>query len=123
MSETNKNETAAVIGQLDINEIKTLRDLLNTFQIIQDYLNDQVVKDICAVASNFFKLASAASGTDLILVLERALQDPNLDKALLKPPQPGMFSLMASLNNKDMKRGMGIIIELLKAMGRAAEEK
>ncbi len=123
MSETNTTDINTITEQLTPNEVKALRDLLNTFGIIQDYLNDQVVKDICGVASNFFKLASAASATDLIGVVERALQDPQLDKALIKPKGAGMFSLMASLSNSDVKRGMGLMIELLKAMGRAAKEK
>jgi uncharacterized protein YjgD (DUF1641 family) len=116
-------ETVVSGAQLDANEMKALRDLLNTFGIVQDYLNDQVVKDMCGVASNFFKLASAVSATDLIGVVERALQDPQLDKALLKPRQAGPLSLMASLGNTDVRHGMGLMIEVLKAMGRAARDK
>jgi uncharacterized protein YjgD (DUF1641 family) len=105
---------------LDQNEVQALRDLLNVFRIVQDYLNDQVIKDLCSIGSNVFKLVNGVSCTDLIGVFERALQDPQLDKVLLDPPEKGAFSLLWSLQDKDAQRGMGLFVELLKAVGRAA---
>ncbi len=119
MSEQTES-TAMLNEQLTTAEIKALKELLNTFTIARDYLNDQVVKDLCGVASNTFKLVNATSGTDLIPVFEKALQDPRLDKALLNPPQPGMFSLLGVLKDSDARRGLGIMIALLKAFGKAA---
>ena len=112
--------TAVMTEQLNDTEIKALKEMLNTFTIARDYLNDQVVKDLCGVASNTFKLVNAASGTDLIPIFEKALQDPQLDKALIDPPSPGMFSLLGVLSDPDAKRGLGIMIAVLKAFGRAA---
>jgi len=124
MVETNADESMRTeVGQLDRDVINSLRDLLNTFRILQDYLNDQVVQDLSVLTSPVFKLVNAMSATDLIDLLEQSLQDPNLDKALLNPPKVGALSLLRALGNKEAQRGMGIMIELLKAIGRASEKQ
>ena len=113
--------TIPTVG-LDESEVQALRDLLNFVGILQDYVNDQVLKDVSGIVSSVFKLVNAMSSTDLIGVLERAVQDPQLDKALLDPPQIGPLSLLGALRDEDVQRGIGILMELLKAFGQAARE-
>jgi len=63
---------------------------------------------------------NALSSTDLVDVLEKALQEPNLDKALINPPKVGLMGLLSALKNEEVQKGMGILIEFLKALGKAS---
>ena len=116
-----KGRPQSVAGQgLEEATINALADLLNTVGILQDYLNDQVVQDLSRISSPVFKLISAISATDLVDIIERALQDPGLDKALLNPPRVGLMGLLGTLGNEEVQRGIGIMIELLRAIGKAS---
>lgn len=100
---------------------ETLTDMLETIRFLQNYLNDQVVHDVSKILASIFKLINAISGTDLVDIIEKGLQDPNLDKALINPPEISLFGLLRALRDENTKRGMGIMIELLKAIGRASK--
>lgn len=116
-----KERPQSVAGQgLEEATVNALTDLLSTVGILQDYLNDQVVQDLSKIASPVFKLISAISATDLVDIIERALQDPGLDKALLNPPKMGLVGLLGALGNEEVQRGIGIMIELLRAIGKAS---
>jgi len=108
--------------KLEKHTLETLVDVLNTVEFLKNYVNDQVISDISKLLGPLFKLLNAIASTDLIDVLERALQEPNLDKAIMDPPRVGMWGLLSALRNKEVQRGMGILIELLKAIGKAAME-
>jgi uncharacterized protein YjgD (DUF1641 family) len=71
--------------------------------------------------SQILKLVNGLTGSDLADVLEASFMDPELDKALLSPPKVGLFGLMGAMGDEDMQRGLGVLIELIKAIGRAAE--
>ncbi len=111
------------INDLDESAVDTLTDVVNTLSFVRNYPNDQVIHDLSTILSGVFRLVNAASNTDLIEVLERALQDPELDKTLLNPPQAGVMKLMSAMQDDDVQRGLGIMIALLKAMGKAANER
>ena len=108
--------------KLEKHTFETLVDLLNTVEFLKNYVNDQVINDISKVLGPLFKLVNAISGTDLVDILERALQEPSLDEALMDPPRVGMLGLLSALRNKDVQRGLGILIELLKALGKSAAQ-
>jgi len=57
----------------------------------------------------------------LVDVLERALQEPSLDKAILNPPKVGLLGLLSALRDEETQRGLGILVELLKALGKASK--
>lgn len=117
-----KGELQSVAGQgLEGTALNTLTNFLNTLEILQNYLNDQVVQDLSSVASPVFKLVSAISATDLVDIMERGLQDPELDKALLDPPRAGLMGLLQAMGDEDVQRGMGIMVELLRAIGKASK--
>jgi len=116
-----KGALQGVAGQgLEGPALDTLKDLLDTVGILQNYLNDQVVQDLSKISSPVFKLISAISATDLVDIIERGLQDPGLDKALLDPPRVGPVGLLRALGGEEVQRGMGIMVELLRAIGRAS---
>jgi uncharacterized protein YjgD (DUF1641 family) len=95
-------------------------DIIRTGRIIQSYLNDETIHGAATVMTPLLKMLNGMAGTDLVDVLERSLQDPNLDRALLNPPKVGMYGLIKEMGNEDVQKGMGITIELLKALGRAS---
>lgn len=106
--------------ELDEPTYDTLVDLLGTVRFLRGYLNDQVIRDLSGILSAVLKLANAISNTDLVDVLERSLQDPNLDKALRNPPKVGLMGLLGALRDGEVQRGLGIVVELLRAIGRAS---
>ena len=107
---------------LEPQTIESLVELIDSIELLMTFFNDQAIQDISGVISPVLKLVNAISSTDLIDILERGLMDPQLDKALIDPKKVGIWGLMSALNDDDMKRGIGIIVELLKAIGRASVE-
>jgi uncharacterized protein YjgD (DUF1641 family) len=55
--------------------------------------------------------------------MERAVQDPELDKAILNPPKVGLTGVLKEMGDEDFQKGMGVMLTLVKAIGRAAEEE
>ena len=108
--------------ELDENTINNMVELVSTVKMLEGYMNDQVIKDMAVIISSMSKLINAASSTDLIDIMERAVQDPDLDKALVDPGKGGLVEILKKLNDKDVQRGMFIMIELLKAIGKASKE-
>ena len=108
--------------EIDEQTYNTLFELINSSKILQDYLNDQVIQDLAKHLGTLSKTLNAVSSTDLVDILERGLQDPQLDKDLLNPPKIGLVGLLKSLGNEDAQRGLGIFISFLKAIGKASRE-
>jgi uncharacterized protein YjgD (DUF1641 family) len=107
---------------LEPQTVKSMVELVDSIELIMTFFNDQAIQDISGTLSQVLKLVNAISSTDLVDILERGLMDPELDKALLDPPTPGLWGLMSALGDEDMKRGVGIVVELVKAIGRASRE-
>ncbi|KXS43460.1 MAG: hypothetical protein AWU59_1101 [Methanolobus sp. T82-4] len=101
-------------------DVEALLDLVRTSRILQDYMNDQTAHGMAEIAAVYFKLINAMISTDLVDVIERGVQDPQLDKALLDPPKAGVATLLKEMQDEDLQKGLGIMLELLKAIGRAA---
>jgi len=107
---------------LDEETIKTIIELANTIKMLEGYLNDQIIQDLAGMIGSLSKLANLASSTDFISVVERAAQDPEFDKALLNPKKGGTIDILKKMNDKDVHRGMFIMLEFLRAMGKASRE-
>lgn len=105
---------------LEKQTIDSLVDLVDSIEFVKSFFNDQVIRDVSGIMAPVFKLVNAISNTDLVDILERALQDPDLDKALVDPPKIGFWGLLSTLRDEEVQRGVGIVIELLKSMGRAS---
>ncbi len=109
------------LAKLSKEDVEALSDLLNSYRMLMDMMNDQMIEELSKTMSVLMKLLNGIVSTDLPDILERALQDPELDKALLDPPKAGLSSLLGALRDEDFQRGLGVMIELLKALGRAAK--
>lgn len=107
---------------LNAEEIMMIKDILGTARIVQDYMNDETLKGVSEIMNASLKMLNALISTDLIDILERSVQDPQLDKALMNPPKIGLTGLLRETGNEDFQRGMGIMIELLKSLGRASKD-
>lgn len=46
--------------------------------------------------------------------------DPEFDKALVNPPKVGLFGLLGALRDTDTQKGVGILLALVKALGKAS---
>ncbi|WP_407355752.1 DUF1641 domain-containing protein [Methanolobus sp. WCC5] len=103
-------------------DVEAILDLARTMRIMQNYINDQTAHGIAQVMSTLLKLTNAIMCTDLVEIMERGVQDPALDKALLNPPKVGIGGMLKQMQDEDFQKGLGIMIELLKAMGRATED-
>ncbi|RLG54763.1 MAG: hypothetical protein DRO00_00325 [Thermoproteota archaeon] len=118
--EKSGKESVSLSLHLEEPDLEALIEILSIYRIIRDMLNDQLIKDVSYIASSLLKLVNVVSSTDLIEILERGLQDPELDKALLNPPKIGLTGLLSALRDEDFQKGMGIVVALLKAIGKAS---
>jgi len=121
MGSKEKNPGVKAVS-LEPQTIESLVDLVDSIEFLKSFFNDQVIRDVSGIMSSVFKLVNAISNTDLVDIIERGLQDPELDRALMDPPKVGFWGLLSALGNDDVQKGMGIVIELLKAIGRASGE-
>ena len=103
-------------------DVAAILDMVRTAKMLQDYINDPTAHGIAKLMTTVLKLTNAIMSTDLVEVMERSLQDPQLDKALINPPKVGMGGMLKQTQDEDFQRGLGLMIELLKAMGRATRE-
>ena len=115
-----RNNPEGTTINLEPQTVESLVDLVDSIDFLRSFFNDQVVRDVSGIMSSVFKLINAVSNTDLVDILERGLQDPELDRALIGPPKIGFWGLLSALRDEDVQKGMGIVVELLKAIGRAS---
>ena len=108
--------------ELEQSDLDALIEILSTVKFLRNFMNDQMLHDISEFVCALLKLMNAMASTDLIEIMERGLQDPNLDKALLNPPKIGTWGLIRAMKDENVQKGMGIMIELLKAIGRASTD-
>ena len=108
------------LSEIDAIDQDELKDLLSFVALLRGYLNDHVVRELSGTLATLSKLAVAISGTDLVNILERSLQDPDLDKTLLDPPKIGLAGMMRVMGDPDVQKGMGILCQLLRSIGKAA---
>ena len=106
--------------KLEPHTVESITELVDTFGLLMTFLNDQAIQDLSGIFSQLMKLVNGLASTDLVDVLERGLMDPELDKALVNPPSVGLFGLMRALGDEDTKKGMGILLTLVKTIGRAS---
>lgn len=103
-------------------DVEAILDLIRTTRILQDYMNDQTAHGIAQIMTTVLKITNAVMSTDLVDVMERGLQDPELDKALLEPPRVGIGGLLKQMQDEDFQKGLGVMLTLVKAIGRATED-
>jgi uncharacterized protein YjgD (DUF1641 family) len=120
---TGENNADKISGiEITPTDIEAILDLARTVGMLQNYINDETAHGIARLMSTVLKITNAIMSTDFVDVMERAIQDPQLDKALLEPPKIGIGGLLKQTQDEDFQKGMGIMIELLKALGRATKD-
>ncbi|MFZ2071734.1 MAG: DUF1641 domain-containing protein [Halobacteriota archaeon] len=114
-----KGKEAIALG-LEPADYDALVEVLTVVRFLRDYMNDQMLHDISEIMCVLFKLTDAMAGSGLIDIMNRGLQDPELDKVLLNPPELGTWRLIGAMKDEEVRKGMGIMMALLKAIGKAA---
>jgi uncharacterized protein YjgD (DUF1641 family) len=105
---------------LEPQTIQSMVEIIDSFELLMSFFNDQAVQDVSGMVSQLLKLVNGLTSTDLVDLLERSLMDPEFDKALLNPPKVGLIKLLGVMGDEDMQKGLGILVELIKALGRAS---
>jgi uncharacterized protein YjgD (DUF1641 family) len=105
--------------RLEPHTLESMVEMIDTFGLIMTFLNDQAIQDLSGMLSQILKVLNGLSGSDIPVLLERALMDPQLDKSLLNPPKIGLLGIMAALRDEDTQKGMGVLLSLIKALGKA----
>jgi uncharacterized protein YjgD (DUF1641 family) len=100
---------------------ESLVELIDTFGLIMTFLNDQAIEDLSGLMAQLLKLVNGLTGSDLPELFEAAFMDPEFDKALIDPPKLGLMGLLGAIGNEDTQRGLGILIALVKALGKASK--
>ena len=107
----------------DIQEsLEKISELGVLIQMMEAYINDQMIQDVGQTVASVLKLVDMVASTDLIDVLNRAMQDPELDKALLNPPHMTLGDLMKLRKDQDVMTGLGIMVALLRAVGKSSKQ-
>ena len=106
--------------KLEPHTLESMVEIIDAFGLIMTFLNDQAIQDLSGVMSQLLKLVNGLAGSDIVDLLEMALMDPEFDKALINPPKIGMFGLIGALGDADTQRGIGILLALVKALGKAS---
>lgn len=120
---TGENNADKISGiEITPTDIEAILDLARTVGMLQNYINDETAHGIARLMSTVLKITNAIMSTDFVDVMERAIQDPQLDKALLEPQKIGIGGLLKQTQDEDFQKGMAIMIELLKALGRATND-
>ena len=105
---------------LEPHTVESMVELIDTFGLIMTFLNDQAIQDLSGTLAQVLKLVNGLAGSGVPELLEGALLDSELDKALLDPPKIGLLGVMSALRDEDTQRGIGILLTIVKALGKAA---
>jgi uncharacterized protein YjgD (DUF1641 family) len=105
---------------LEPHTVESMVELIDTFGLIMTFLNDQAIQDLSGMMAQLLTLVNGLTGSDIVDLLEASLMDPEFDKALLDPPKVGLLGLMGALRDEDTQKGIGILLALVKALGKAS---
>jgi uncharacterized protein YjgD (DUF1641 family) len=111
----------------DLEKSGTLDTLINfsySLKTLKDMLNDDAIKNISetitksievlTLTENFLKYANHPVFYNMVKVIA----SEETKKALSDPPLIGLGGLIAALRDKDVQRGLGILITILKILGK-----
>ena len=107
--------------KIESHTVESMVELIDTFGLIMTFLNDQAIQDLSGKMAQLLKLVNGLTGSDIVDLLESALMDPEFDKALMNPPKMGIFGLMGAMRDEDTQKGIGILLALVKALGKASK--
>lgn len=97
-----------------------LVEALMLLKMVSRLANDQMIHDVSRAVAAAFKVVDALEGSKAIDVLLRASQDPELERGL-GDKEVGAYQLLKEFGDPNFKRGLAVVVEFIKAVGRAAE--
>lgn len=113
-------EYLARSGALD-----ALVELASTLKMVRDVVVDEMVEDLGKTLGELGSLVDGVTRTPIPRALVSALNDPEVDKALLEAAAGKKISitkLISMLFDDDVKRGLYIVLTILRALGRRAKD-
>ncbi len=106
--------------------LETFANLLCFLNVSKDMLSDEMVSGAASLASTFLDLAAKINSPHLQNLISAVADHPlELKEEIKKTQITGLFSLMRALRDKDVQKGLTLLIAMTKLMGRHAypEEK
>jgi len=135
-------ELSTTLGELDHDSIEGLRKVIRTLKTLNqmgvlDALESLLTPEILGSLANFLMSRGLLRLVDGLETLTDALGEmeyeevgravPLLNNALKAIPEEAervsLLGLMGKLRDEDIQRGLGVVMEILKAMGRAYGEE
>ena len=113
----NPEAIAGFIRRLDLTN-----ELLDVASLGTKALNDEMVTSIIGTATRLGELADSASDPKTVKNLETllgALREASEREN--RPSSTGTFGLIGQLNDPDVRRGIGFLLGLAKALGKKVE--
>jgi len=114
------SEKVSNMVNLEPHTVEAMTELIDAFGLIMTFLNDQAIEDLSALMAQILKLVNGLASSELPELFETALMDPELDKAFMNPPKVGVMGLLRALGDEDTQRGIGILLAIVKALGKAS---
>ena len=104
-------------------------EYLYMLKMVRDiWLNDELVKEIGSLMNSILalipiieKLSEFLSSPEVQKVIN-ALASEETVKVIQNPEKVGLTKLMTELRNEDFQRGLGVLVSLIKAIGKATRE-
>ena len=108
----------------DSGALDAVFDATYFLKIMKDMLSDETIENLAALISSTLDLLPR--GIDLInrfmnstlYNIVNSLTSPEAQKMLANPPKVTLLGLISSFRDEDVQRGMGILITILKILGK-----
>ncbi len=97
-----------------------LVEALMLLRMVSRLMNDQMIHDVSRALAAAFKVIDALEGSAALDAVLRALQDPGLE-ASMGSREAGMYELIKAMGDPSFRKGLAVLVELIKAVGRAAD--
>jgi len=104
---------------VDSGSLETLANLLCFLNVSKDMLSDEMVSGAASLASSFLDLAAKVNSPHLHALFSAVADHPlELEEEIKKTQITGLFSLMKALRDKDVQKGLSLLIAVTKLIGR-----
>ena len=104
-------------------------EYLYMLKMVRDiWLNDELVKEIGSLMNSILalvpvieKLSELLSSPEVQKVINALVSEETV-RAIQNPEKVGLTRLMTELRNEDFQRGLGVLVSLIKTIGKATRE-
>lgn len=100
----------------DSGTLAILFDMLYIVKELRDMLGDEAIEKLSSLISNLLELLQKVN-SPVIYNLISTLTSPEMQKLLSNPPEVGITELLRELRDKNVKRGLGIILTMVRILG------